>query len=951
MQERKYHAVLTAVRAAVALAALVPGPGLAAGPDVSDAVDMDSAEIFFESANGFIEGDMPDKRVFVAFSRRDGKSFAGMAWLPWKRGTFPRTLYIDTSRLTVKDNAIGGSLTLIAEGAPKHIYTLAGRIDGDEVYGHWTVESGKKRETHPIKGFIDPPSISRDPPFTDPKAMPTTEPWGKRVDVPHPFMLWTGPEAAAIRKRLETDPAAKRQLERTLEEARKCDIRMPAIVNLFKYMVLGDQAAGDAEKAYLLKFIGSHPTRFYTSIGGGRHFRTEENALRYDVLYDTLTLEQRRQLEKTFRGFIKHHIHEDYKRRYTRTNWLPNMQWPRPMSAHLMAVALGDEEAIRRMFHSVGGWKWYLDEYIADGYFYMEEFGKFGSMPSSMLVWCWGLQRIGLDKWGFEYTGKGGATMRRYLESLFMIGLPRVENPGGTPHYKSIHMGDASATYDLVIGYDADGSGGRAYWGGANMGGRDHLGSKVPKFYAHYWFEIAHKQWPDAHFDYFLAQMRKPGEDIYYPSLLFGVGPIDPKRVSPPPARSFAAPERGFAMLRAGEGPAYWTSPKPAVALQFGMYYVHYVHDCFTLIEYYAFNRPLYRKRQFGPHRGYAGGHPWRDTVRGHNGVVVDNKRIMPVDDGNNGCEHQEIRNAFTDNVKFVAVRSKPYVVKTTNRETGEEQTTHKALYDGMDMERALFLTDEYLFDVFSLTTEKEPTRPRLYHWNVHPIGKPVLDDPAKWVPTDEFNGGRLWDLGEPWARRNRKNMAAGQFDLKNVKKRDIGAEPWFFTTKQENGIGVMLRMLGGPGTTLYHDTDGKDTTTIIVQRRTPSTVFAALHEPFSRNKTRIKTFERIAQNDRGIAVRIVGSEDSTINDRVLLTFAGRHGEPITLTDGKERFTFSDHAYIRIAGARVTASGALTAMKLHAPKRAAKLVLNGKPVAAHRDRGRLVFGADRIWQR
>ena len=144
MQERKYHAVLTAVRAAVALAALVPGPGLAAGPDVSDAVDMDSAEIFFESANGFIEGDMPDKRVFVAFSRRDGKSFAGMAWLPWKRGTFPRTLYIDTSRLTVKDNAIGGSLTLIAEGAPKHIYTLAGRIDGDELVYPWREHRGER---------------------------------------------------------------------------------------------------------------------------------------------------------------------------------------------------------------------------------------------------------------------------------------------------------------------------------------------------------------------------------------------------------------------------------------------------------------------------------------------------------------------------------------------------------------------------------------------------------------------------------------------------------------------------------------------------------------------------------------------------------------------------------------------------------------------------------------
>ena len=38
--------------------------------------------------------------------------------------------------------------------------------------------------------------------------------------------------------------------------------------------------------------------------------------------------------------------------------------------------------------------------------------------------------------------------------------------------------------------------------------------------------------------DYFLAQMRSVGQSAYVPSLFWGIGPIDPGRVTPPPAPS-----------------------------------------------------------------------------------------------------------------------------------------------------------------------------------------------------------------------------------------------------------------------------------------------------------------------------------------------------------------------------------------------------------------------------
>jgi len=67
------------------------------------------------------------------------------------------------------------------------------------------------------------------------------------------------------------------------------------------------------------------------------------------------------------------------------------------------------------------------------------------------------------------------------------------------------------------------------------------------------------------------------------------VEPIDLKRVMPAPAPSYLARERGFAFLRAEESSTYWESPAPAVAFQLATYYVHYAHDCFALLGFYAY--------------------------------------------------------------------------------------------------------------------------------------------------------------------------------------------------------------------------------------------------------------------------------------------------------------------------------------------------------------------------
>lgn len=811
--------------------------------------------------------------------------------------------------------------------------------------------------------------------------------------VQHPFMLWTREEAAALRKCVETKPWAQAQYEAMLKEKGTGQ----TFRNLFRYLVMGDESVVDAEKKYLVSLIGNDPRKFLGDTGGGRHYDQYLNVLRYDALFDRLTEAERRGLEDTFRDFIKHHCEEE-KLTFTRTSWLPNMQWPRPITAHLMAVALRDEKLIRQCFNSNGGWKFYFDDYLADGQFYGEEFGKQYSMLGEMFLWCRGVERLGLDELGCGYTGKGGATMRRYVESVIAIGYPRVEIPGELPHYPQITMGDArSSGFDgappylfqksIVTGYLPDGRGGNLPWMSANMNGRDHKNAKVDKMLAPHWFELAHAQWPDGHFDYFLAQMRKPGEAVYTPSLFWGVKAIDPKRVTPPPAPSYLARERGFAFLRAEESPAYWESDAPAVALQLATYYVHYAHDCFSLLGYHAFNRPIYLNRQIS--NGYGGGCPWTDSARGHCTVMVDGLQYE-LNDTDPKRDHPHwpnpigevpTRHRFDPLVKFIAARATPVGGKVTldNRQPLAGQTLsldlrreEKEVWPNVDLERALFLTREYLFDVFRLRSD----RPRQYDWHVHALGLAETD--AKWTPTDEL---LLYDQrNRAIARLLSDPVERDRYQMKDVRKLDTGAGDWSATVLQkcalpdarqsvlgsawyDRKIGVRVHMLGEPGTVVYagrspesrtlggkeknkgeHSDSANEVggTTLLVSRRAAATVFTALHEPFTNSAPRVVSFRRIQQNDQGLAVAVLGSPGGNINDRICYSHWPSQDQPLTLSGEGESFTFADQAFIRIHADRVDAVGNLRAMKLKVTGRP-QFLLNGRPAAAQVKDGTLTF--------
>jgi hypothetical protein len=138
----------------------------------------------------------------------------------------------------------------------------------------------------------------------------------------------------------------------------------------------------------------------------------------------------------------------------------------------------------------------------------------------------------------------------------------------------------------------------------------------------------------------------------------------------------------------------------------------------------------------------------------------------------------------------------------------------------------------------------------------------------------------------------------------------------------------------------------------IIAERRAACTMFTALHEPFEHGAWHIGEFRRIQETPDAVAVAIRGSRKATrhaertpsaVDDRVMVRMGPRAGEPITLTDGEEQFTFTGFAYVRIAADAVTVVGDLAAMKLKV-RGAPRLLVNEQQTKAEVRDGRLVFG-------
>ncbi len=791
-------------------------------------------------------------------------------------------------------------------------------------------------------------------------------------DVDRPFVLWTQDEIDTMRDRLENDPEYAERVERTLDDPESLERPLLA---LWRYAVKDDAEAGAEQKRELLGTARSPEPR-----GAAQWL----NVVRYDLLYDELSADERDKVEEFFRTYIDHRIfrnsifNEDvfndevnysrYHAHYHRIdNWLPNITFPGVLSANLMAAALADEDLIREVWDHYGSWRWYFDEYLTDGGFYGEEFGKQHALPGEMFVYCIALDNLGLGELGFDYRGRHGATMRGHIESMLWLTFPAVELHTDMPHFARMTHGDLRgpegdkqglyAFQDSIVkGYLPDGSGGidrwrsPGAWGGERRGDHhqwDGWHGFTPKMQTAFWFELGHRQWPDAGFDYLLSHMRRPGEQAYQPSIYFGLEPKAPDRTRPPRAPSWVAERRGVAMLRAEESPDYWKSSSPALGVRLASPYAHDVFDNFALTGLYAYNRPIYLNRQIG---GYA--RHWTRSVLSHAGVLVDAHEP-------DFTRMTTTRYNFQAPVKFLAMRS------------GE-------VYPDVDATRGLILTDQYLFDAFALTDEKG--NDRTFRWTVHPLGVAELDE--------AFSGPRRMD-GELGHRPEhietatehrllpddpqelldafgevRYKQTDGDWHLRTVQHSPIPAEDrlldqaWF-----EREIGVDLRMAAAPDSrvivadtpTAHDPAEALDPeeqpqrfevggTSIIVQRTAPDTVFAALHEPFEGGAGEIAAFTELERSAKWGAWHIGGPDDA-VNDRVYLRFDDRR-DTVEVEDDCTRITFTDWALVRIGDGKVEVFGDVRRVRIEVDEDDVDYYHNGRLSPATIEAGVLEY--DRV---
>jgi len=280
---------------------------------------------------------------------------------------------------------------------------------------------------------------------------------------------------------------------------------------------------------------------------------------------------------------------------------------------------------------------------------------------------------------------------------------------------------------------------------------------------------MAHAHWPDVGFDYFLAQRRAPDEAFYYPSLLFGLDPIDPKKASPPPAPSGVYPGRGLAVLRAEESPRYWESPAPAVGMRLATPYAHHVQDCFSLTGFYAFNRPIYVNRKHATN--YSGVDPgFSNSSRSHTAVVVDFEEPKTVDE-------VDLRRDFSEHFKFVSARG-------------------QGIYDGVEQARSLVLTRDYMLDVFQLRSD----RPRHYQWIVQGLGHAYPGQTQRWTPSRDLVG-YLFNLGDERSLHTGDDWSVTLLQSSGGAHRQFSGlgEKWF-----DRRIGSRITMFGERGTAAY---------------------------------------------------------------------------------------------------------------------------------------------------
>ncbi len=265
--------------------------------------------------------------------------------------------------------------------------------------------------------------------------------------------------------------------------------------------------------------------------------------------------------------------------------------------------------------------------------------------------------------------------------------------------------------------------------------------------------------------------------------------------LNPPPAVSKVFPEHGYVMLRSVEGPEYWDSDSWAAFLNFGKSDVHTHADKMNLI---LFGRG--KVLAVDPEAKSSAQHAFSSQVQKelnratvcHNTVIVDGK-------GHPGVH---------DNLSLLDFRRSPDVKTATIADL------NGVIYPGVKVQRTVEVTDDYVLDVFQVTSDEEHT----YEWLFH-----TRDDEAKTCIYGGFEPASLPDaLPWTWLRNPRSAILD---------------RTWHADWRQGD-VRLRLTMLGVPGTEVilcdFPKNDKFEAPAVpmlIARRKAKSAIFVALYQ------------------------------------------------------------------------------------------------------------------------
>jgi hypothetical protein len=409
-----------------------------------------------------------------------------------------------------------------------------------------------------------------------------------------------------------------------------------------------------------------------------------------------------------------------------------------------------------------------------------------------------------------------------------------------------------------------------------------------------------------------------PGWFVWFPWALFYTDPQAPSAPSPPSMPSVVYPEMGLAILRADESPGYWTSGQPVLVHQTGEPYGHIKYDHMQIMLF-AKGRLLYPSWLCQQYE------PVACAPQRHNKVVVDKRPNT-----NEGKSRQ--RHEFSPEVKFL-----------TNTCTG--------LNPGVTEVRSLFLTADYAADFYDVKSKDEHT----YDWFLHGIGNLELAEAPLYQPSRDFA------TDYPWIEHERRWQTDAAVRADFLQRdggviRGIGrwTDVWF-----NGSAGVRMTLLGEPGTSVYGGDDPFSAPEIdwgrqrseaqssiaafCARRVAKDTTFVALHEPHA--KAAQLSVRRFGRADNAAALVVTGKDFLDVvctalgDDQTLHTIRD-------LRDASQQVSFRNYGWIRVAGGKVQARGGIESWTLCVPGTdAAKVLLNGKPVACGKAGGYLVYPA------